>query len=364
MCQPEDGGVAEHVLGLARGLAARGWPVEAAVSPDSTIAAGLAEAGLVVHELPLTREPSPRDLHPARALRKLDRERGYSIVHGHSAKAGALVRGALRHPRRLVYTPHCFAFAAASGAARRRAYTAIEQALVPRSGAILAVCEWEAELARRHLRGAAARVQVIYNGVPECGPADPHPELLAFRRNEPLAGLVSVLRPQKDPLLAVRAAARLAEEGRLVGRLAIVGNGELREQVQQEIVRLDLGERVRWFAFEGSVGPYLRAIDAFVLSSAWEALPLAVLEAMSFGLPVVATRVGGVPEAVEDGVTGRLVAPGDAPALAGALAEVLGDADLRGRWGAAGRSAFERRFRVDPMIDAVAERYARQGAAR
>lgn len=364
VCQPDDGGVAEHVLRLARGLAERGWPVEAAVSPASTIAPGLAQAGVLVHELPLTREPGPGDLRAARALRKLDRERRYSIVHGHSSKAGALVRGALRHPRRLVYTPHCFAFAAASGAARRRAYTAIEQALVPRSGAILAVCEWEAELARRHLRSTGGRVRVVYNGVPECKPDDPDPELLAFRGDEPLLGLVTVLRPQKDPMLALRAAAWLAEKGELSGRLAIVGNGELREQVQREIVRLDLTERVRWFAFEGGVGPYLRALDVLVLPSAWEALPLAVLEAMSYGLPVVATRVGGVPEAVDDGVTGRLVAPGDAQALAGALAEVLGDPDVRRRWGAAGRSAFEERFRVDPMIDAVAELYTHLGAGR
>ena len=364
VCQPEDGGVAEHVLRLACGLVERGWPVEAAVSPGSTIAPGLAEAGVVVHELSLTREPGPRDVHPARALRKLDRERRYSIVHGHSSKAGALVRGGLRHPRRLVYTPHCFAFAATAPTARRCAYKAIEQALVPRSGAILAVCEWEAELARRHLRGADARVRVAYNGVPDCGPDDPHPGVLAFRGDAPLAGLISVLRPQKDPLLAVRAAALVAEEGKLAGRLAIVGNGELREQVQQEIARLGLGESVRCFPFEGRVGPYLRALDALVLPSAWEALPLAVLEAMSCGLPVVATRVGGVPEAVQDGVTGRLVAPGDAQALAGALTEVLGDADVRRRWGAAGRSAFERRFRVDPMIDAVAEVYAQLGAGR
>ena len=364
MCQPEDGGVAEHVLRLSRGLVQRGWAVEAAVSPASAIAQGLAEAGAVIHELPFTRAPGPGDLRAARSLRSLDRKHRYSIVHAHSSKAGALVRGVLARPRRLVYTPHCFAFAATSGAARRLAYRAIEQALVPRSGAILAVCEWEAELARRHLRGAAGPVSVVYNGVPDCEPDQPHPGVVAFRGDEPLAGLVAVLRPQKNPLLVIRAAARLADRGQLQGRVAIIGNGELRDQVQKEIVRLDLGDRVRWFPFEGRVGPYLQALDALVLPSAWEALPLAVLEAMSCGLPVVATRVGGVPEAVEDGVTGRLVAPGDAERLAGALAEVLGDAELRRRWGAAGRSVFEQRFRVDPMIDAVAELYSRSGTGR
>lgn len=354
--------MAEHVLRLARGLRERGWVVEAAVSPTSAIAAGLAEAGVTVHELALTREPGPRDVGLARALRRLDRERGYSIVHAHSSKAGALVRGALPRPRRLVYTPHCLAFASGSGAARRLAYTAIEQALVPRSGAILAVCEWEAGLARRHLRATGSRLRVIPNGVPECAAHEPHPDLVAFRDGGPLAGLVTVLRPQKDPLLAIRAAGLLAAGGNLTGRLAIVGNGELEQQVRDEILRLGLADRVRWFGFDGEVGPYLSALDALVLPSAWEALPLAVLEAMSCGLAVVATRVGGVPEAVQDGVTGRLVDPGDAHGLARALAEVMDDDELRRRWGAAGKAAYERLFRVGPMIDSVAGVYRDLGA--
>ena len=363
VCQPEDGGVAEHVLQLSNGLAERGWTVEAAVSPASTIAPGLARAGVVVHELPLTREPGLGDLRTARALRALDRKRGYAIVHGHSSKAGALVRSALPRRRRLVYTPHCFAFAATFGRSRRFAYTAVEQALLPRCGAIVAVCAWERELALRHLRGAGPRTRVIYNGVPDCPHSEPSPVLLAFGGAEPLAGVITVLRPQKDPLLAVRAAALLAREGRLVGRLAIVGNGELRDELREEIERLGVGDRVRWFPFESGVGEYLGALDVLVLPSAWEALPLAVLEAMSCGVPVLATSVGGVPEAVQDGVTGRMVGPGDAQSLAAALAEMLAAAEVRSAYGEAGRAAFERRFRVGPMVDAVADLYAELMAA-
>jgi glycosyltransferase involved in cell wall biosynthesis len=358
VCQPEDGGVAEHVLVLSSGLVERGWEVEAAVSPDSTIASGLARAGVVIHELPLTREPGWGDLRAATALRALDHDRGYAIVHGHSSKAGALVRGILPCRRRLVYTPHCFAFAAMLGSARRVAYKAVEQALMPRCGAIVAVCAWERGLALRHLHGAGSRTRVVYNGVPDCTPAEPSRELLAFRGEEPLAGLVTVLRPQKDPLLAVRAAASLAHEGRLPGRLAIVGNGELRDRVRDEIARLGVGERVRWFPFQARADAYLRALDLLVLPSAWESLPLAVLEAMSCGVPVLATSVGGVPEAVEDSVTGRVVAPGDEPALAAALSEILGSPDLRRQYSEAGRAEFERRFRVAPMVDAVAALYA------
>jgi glycosyltransferase involved in cell wall biosynthesis len=179
----------------------------------------------------------------------------------------------------------------------------------------------------------------------------PDVELLDFKGELPLAGMVSVLRPQKDPLLAVRAMARLAAHGEAPGRLAIVGNGPMEGEVRDEIARLRVGEWVRWFPYHGAVGPYLAAIDAFVLPSAWEALPLSLLEAMSCGLPVVATAVGGTPEAVEDGVTGRVVPHGDEAALAAALVDVLSDPIRLIELGQAGLHAYEARFRVDRMID-------------
>jgi glycosyltransferase involved in cell wall biosynthesis len=359
--QPEDGGVAEHVLRLSRGLERHGWTVEAVVSPNSTIAPRLAGAGVAVHHMALKRRPGISDLRVARQLRALDRERGFRLVHAHSSKAGALVRLSLPRSRRLVYTPHCFAFAARFGALRRGAYRLAEQVLVPRSAAIVAVCEWERDLALRRLRGTRGRVHVIPNGVAPCDHGEPAAaparELIEFKGGLPLAGVITVLRPQKDPLLAVRAVAAMDGEAAARVRLAIVGNGDLRSAVEAEIRSCGVSDRVRWFPFEGGVERYLGALDVFVLPSAWEALPLSVLEAMSCGLPVVATRVGGVPEAVSDGVTGRLVAPGDARELARALGELLASEPLRTRLGERGRAEYERRFRSEAMVDATARLY-------
>lgn len=352
--QPLDGGVAEHVLRLSRGLTARGWTVTAALARDSTIAEPLAHAGVAVRELDLAREPGAADLRAARALRALDRSVGRPLVHAHSSKAGALCRGVLPDRRRLVYTPHCFAFAARFGAGRRLAYRAVEQALVARSGAVVAVCEWERRLALRELIGAGGVTRTIVNGVEAPAPEPPDPELVEFADGLPLAGLVSVLRPQKDPLLAVRAGAALPAGA---GRLAIVGNGELAAQVRQEIDRLGAADRVRWFPYRGSVGGYLAALDLCVSSSAWEAFPLSVLEAMACGLPVLATDVGGVSEAVEDGGSGRLVAPGDLVALSAALVELLHDRGTREEMGGRGQVVYGERYRVEPMVDAVAGLY-------
>ena len=352
--QPEDGGVAEHALLLSRELGRRGWRVSAAVPPSSTIAEPLRAAGVNVHELAMASQPGPADMRAAHALRAIDRGERPRLVHAHSSKAGALVRLSLRHRRRLVYTPHCLAFAASFDPARRLAYRGIEQLLVPRTGALVAVCDWERRLAVTQLRGLTARTRMIPNGAEPPDAREPAAELVEFAAGQPLAGLVSVLRPQKDPLLAVRAAARL-EPGQ--GRLAIVGNGALAEAVRSEIERLDVGERVRWFPFEGAMGRYLAALDVFVLPSAWEAFPISLLEAMACAVPVVATDVGGVREAVGNGVTGRLVAPGDEAALAAALAELLGDGDLRSRMGAAGERVYSERYRVATMVDSVEALY-------
>ena len=354
--QPQDGGVAAHVLQLATGLRRRGWDVEVATPATSEVAGPLAAAGVPVHDLPLVREPSPSDLTAIRALRSLDAGGRYALVHAHSSKAGALVRAALPDRRRLLYTPHCFAFAARFGGPQQLVYRAIEQAVLPRTGALVAVCEWERRQAER-LWGARKLVRRIEYGVEACDGMAPDRELLAFKGDRALAGMVSVLRAQKDPLFAVRAMARLAARGRPAGRLAIVGNGPLEAAVRDEIARLGVGEHVRWFPYRGAVGPYLAALDAFVLPSAWEALPLSLLEAMSCGLPVVATGVGGTPEAVDDRVTGRIVPHGDTRALAGALWAVLSDRVLRDQLGQAGLRAYHARFRLDRMVDETESLY-------
>jgi glycosyltransferase involved in cell wall biosynthesis len=111
-----------------------------------------------------------------------------------------------------------------------------------------------------------------------------------------------------------------------------------------------------------SIGAYMHAVDVLVVpSTAWESLPLVILEAMAAGKPVFGSRLAGIPEAIEDGVTGRLFEPGDASELARLLASA--DRDDLARMGAAGRAAWERRFSPERMAESVLDLYAQLGSA-
>jgi glycosyltransferase involved in cell wall biosynthesis len=330
--------------------------------PGCTILPRLESEGVTTHRVPMTRAPSASDLAAMRALRELDGRRRYGIVHAHSSKAGGLVRLALRDRRRLIYTPHCLPFLAEGfHPVARRGYRDAERVLARRSAAIIAVSEWEARAARS--LGGGAAVEVIRNGAHPCAPAEPDPELLRFKGDRPLAGMVSVLRRQKDPLALVRASARLGERGELRGQVAVVGDGELAPAVRGEIDRLGVGDRVRWFPFRGDSGPYLAALDLVVVPSRWESMPIGPIEAMLCGVPVLATAVGGMPELVEDGVTGRLVQPGDVDALADAMRDLLAAPERLRELADAARAEAEARRGTGPMIEATAALYERVASA-
>jgi glycosyltransferase involved in cell wall biosynthesis len=341
--QPEDGGVRQHVLHVAGALARRGWDVEVAASENAGLRAALERDGVVVHTVPMARRPGLGDVAAARSLRRLDRARRYDLVHAHSSKAGALMRGVMPRRRRLIYTPHCPAFVAAFGPARAL-YWAVEQALVPRTGVIVACSEWERRILTSRLAGA--HVRLIRNGVPSCADTEPDARLAALPK--PLVGFLARLDPQKDPLAFVHAVTDMP-----TGSAAVVGNGTLEGEVREAI-----GDGpIAVLPFEPPVERYLRAFDLYVLPSRWESLPLAVLEAMACGVPVVATDVGGTGEAVRDGVTGRLVPAGDPHALAGAIARLAGDRHALAAMGAAAREAAAGPFALDRQVDEIEALY-------
>lgn len=161
-------------------------------------------------------------------------------------------------------------------------------------------------------------------------------------------GVASRLVPIKGLTYLLRALATLRRELPHV-RLEIAGSGTDAEQLQREAGVLGLGDAVSFVGWQRDIWPWLARWDVFVQPSLDEGFGMAALEAMGAGLPVVATRVGGLPELVDDGCTGYLVPPADAPALAARLRDLACNADRRRAMGRAARARVRERFSAERM---------------
>jgi glycosyltransferase involved in cell wall biosynthesis len=160
---------------------------------------------------------------------------------------------------------------------------------------------------------------------------------------------VGRLEVQKDPLTLVRAFAAVSDPR---VHLLMLGDGALRQRVMDLVRSLQLDDRVHLFGKRDDVAQCLAASDVFVLSSRWEGNPLAVMEAMASGLPVVGTAVGGVPELVESGQHGILVPPGEPAELARAMLLLCRNPETRASMGAAARERSGRQFGLPRMVEA------------
>jgi N-acetyl-alpha-D-glucosaminyl L-malate synthase BshA len=173
---------------------------------------------------------------------------------------------------------------------------------------------------------------------------------------------VSNFRPLKRVDRVVEAFARVAADR--PGFLLLIGDGPERTRVEAAVRREGLVDRVRLLGGQDHFEDVLRECAVFLLTSEAESFGLAALEALASGVPVVAFRVGGVPEVVRDGQTGILVPPGDVNAMAAALAGLLDDPDRRDRFARAARSDVVDRFRMEPMVDRYERVYERVLEAR
>jgi glycosyltransferase involved in cell wall biosynthesis len=359
--EPPDGGVAENVRQLALGLRAHGWRPHVLGPPDALCYPELEVAGIPIASARFSRgyRHPLRDLGALVALVRTLHSGRFDIVHAHSAKAGVLGRiAAAVTGTPVIYSPHCFPFVGPWRAPRRIFSVGVERALARVSDAIICVAEQERRLALELGVAPAERLVLIHNGSPPCAAdrVEPDPELARFAAGAPLAACIAVLRAQKAVHVFVEAApkilARVPD-----ARLAIIGDGPLRPQLEELARGLGVGDRLRFLPFRPPSSRQLASIDVFVLPSAWEALPIALLEALACGVPQVATDVGGCREAVGDGDTGLLCPPHDADGLARAVVELLEAPERRARMADASRRRHAEHFHVDAMIARTAALY-------
>lgn len=180
---------------------------------------------------------------------------------------------------------------------------------------------------------------------------------LGIPAGAPLVGNVAQLVDHKDHATLLRAAA-IVLKAKPSCRFLICGDGPLRADLAALALSLGISEAVTFAGFRSDLDALVPCFDVFCLSSHLEGLGTSVLDAMCFSRPVVATRAGGIPDAVIDGETGRLAAPRDHEGLARALLETLDSPEARELYGATGRSRFEKEFTSAAMVRATLASYA------
>jgi glycosyltransferase involved in cell wall biosynthesis len=358
--RPSKGGAFGHVARLGRALAERGHEV-AVAGPHR---AHRDELGLEVLEVEMGRAVSPgNDLRAVREMARAYRDWRPDLIHAHGSKGGVIAR--LARARRpgspLVLTPHNYAFTNwFTSRSERSAYRAIETGLAPLASRALCVCEAEARIARRV--GPRGRVRTVHNGIDPTPPAPaPQPaELAEFAGEAPLLAAVTEFSPPKGVPTLLEAMAEITA-AIPEARLAIAGDGPLRGEVSSLVARLDLGESVRLFGQVPWVPALLERADVLLAPGWSESFPYAILEAMRAEVAIVATDVGGVGEAIEDGRSGRLVPARDAMALAAAAAELLRDPDAAALLAAAAAERQRARFTLAGMVEGTLAVYRELG---
>jgi glycosyltransferase involved in cell wall biosynthesis len=367
------GGPARHVAILDRGLRERGW---ATLLAHGDVGPGEASMELLAAEVGV---PTRRVRGLGRTVRPLDDLRAFAtlvrlvfalrpdVVHTHTAKAGFLGRLAawlynLTRPRRhrclVVHTYHGHVL---HGYFSRLTSAAIRQA--EQSLALVTDCVLVLSLRLKHEIGTTYRIappDKLYV-VPLGLDLD---DLLSMDRRdgdgaesgEFVFGYVGRLVPVKNVPMLIRAFERVHEQAPHA-RLVLVGDGELAAALQEVVTARGLVDAVRFAGWCSDLVAVYRSFHALVLGSVNEGTPVAAIEAMAAGLPVVATAVGGVPDVITDGHDGLLVPSGDEDAMAAAMLRVLRDAGERRRMGEAARHAVRERFSARRLVTDIEHLY-------
>ena len=316
------------------------------------------ERGIEAHSISC-RGPADRSV-PA-AFRALAERTGADLIHTHGYKADIYAAVAWRgRNATLVSTCHTWY----DNDLALRIYGAVDRWVLRRFDGVVAVTE-EVRGQLLAARVPADRVRLIRNGVAS------RPFLASGRERQTrtragagvCVGLVGRLAPEKGVDLFLQAAKIVIERAPGVS-FVIAGEGPDRAALELQAKQLGLQHTVTFLGRQEDMSAFYASIDVLASSSRQEGLPVALLEGMASGLPLVATRVGAVPEVVADQVTGYLVDPEDAAALAEAMLALVADPERRMLFGAAGQGRVKERFSATRMTADYLESYAAALARR
>lgn len=355
----ERGGPVDHAVDVACELARRGHESHI-VGPVAAVAERLTEAGVVRHEIAITNKG---DLRGAAAVARRVVAISPDVLHCQDRRGGLLGRivGSTLRGTGLIYTLHGVADGLSDlvagnvrAAPRRRRdtwyYLTGERWTSRVSGCRVVVPSAAvARFAVEHVRLPPSIVDIVPNGV------DVRRFIPASKPGPPVTALwLGVMGAVKRLDVLVAALRQVPEM-----HLRLVGSGPERAAVERAAAAADLSGRITVHDPVADPAPLFDKVHLFILPSAAENCPLALLQAMAAGLPVVATRVGGIPEVVRDGVDGLLVPPGDPHALATSLQSLLADPSALRRMGASARERVTSQYTLHTCVEGLLRSYSK-----
>lgn len=345
------GGSADNTLLSCMGQRKRGHEVTLltgpGTDPDSPLTPQARKEGVdLIYEPSLVRSIRPfKDVCALWACLRIIRSGNFDMIHTHTSKAGILGRAAARlaGARPVVHTPHGHVFYGYFGNMKTKLFIWAERRMARWTDAIVTLTDREAE---EHLAAGVGRpgqFETVFSGIRMDDPAPRRPEEVEGRRDR--LGLP----PGCDIVVSAGRLEPIKGHGTLIDafpqvlsrcpdtHLVLAGEGELRAAYEKRAGELKIREKVHFLGWREDVNEILRESALFVMPSINEGMGRAIVEAMAAGLAVVGTRVGGIPLVVEEGVSGLLVPPEDAGALAAAIVRLLSDPAERRAMGEAGK---------------------------
>jgi glycosyltransferase involved in cell wall biosynthesis len=340
------GGVQIHLRDLTGALQAQGHAPTVVTGGTGPLVDQLRAQGtptVILRHLALPINPV-RDLRALREVHGTLKDLGPELVAVHSSKAGILGRLAARSlGLPVLLTAHGWNFTPGIPPFQAAIYRQIERLVGPFTSKIITVSEFDRQLAMKAGIATGDRIVTVYNGMPDV------PAHLRADPGRTPARLVMVARfgPQKDHPTLLRALAGLQDHP---WELDLIGDGPLMTQTESLATALGIGGRVRFLGQRLDVDQILARAQTSLLTTNWEGFPLSILEAMRAGLPVVASSVGGIAEAIRDEETGYLVPRGNVDLLRDRVARLLTDPALRARFGANGRRRYREHFTLTHFV--------------
>jgi glycosyltransferase involved in cell wall biosynthesis len=340
----ELGGAQMHVYDLIKSLYYE-YEIHLVVGNLGWLTDKCGKLGVSCHHLPILDRNINllKDLRAVREFVALVKQIKPDIIHAHSGKPGLIARlsGAICHVP-VVFTAHGWSFDPNAPKLRRNVAFVVEKLLTPLAAKIICVSESDRQLAIGSRVAGKDQIVTIHNGIdhldaPIATPAINPPQLIVVARFN---------KQQKDHETLMRAIKTIDRDFKVL----FVGTGPDWEEAKTIAKNLNILSKVTFLGDRLDVQNLLAQSQLFILTTHYEGLPISILEAMRAGLPVIATNVNGIPEQVEDGLTGLLVPRQDVQALTTAILTLLKDPVMRRNMGDEGSKKLAKEFTGDRMV--------------